>query len=106
MRLQFKEENMVEVSAAPQFFQSNINRQEVTEFNPIINPIDWNEYRKLNGIDLESIQRVYNRRALLEETEQKAKREAEALLPPEQKELLKKHKISNLKKEIAKMEGE
>jgi hypothetical protein len=43
---------------------------------------------------------------LLEETEQKAKREAEALLPPEQKELLKKHKISNLKKEIAKMEGE
>ena len=59
-------------------------------------PIDWNEYRRINGIDLEIPTEIANRRAALEEHERDTKRKAVEAMNAEHKAAFKNETIKSL----------
>ena len=62
-------------------FQYNQNNQ----YTLVAPAIDWNEYRRVNGINLEIPTEIANRRAVLEEHDKDSKRKAVEAMDAEQK---------------------
>ena len=92
--------------SAPKRIRLDGNKQfQYNQYTITAPSIDWDEYRKVNGINLGIPTQIANRRAALEEHERDAKRKAVEAMNAEQKDAFKNETIKLLKNDISKMEG-
>ena len=73
------------MSAPKRIRLDGIKQFQYNQFTLVAPSIDWNEYRRVNSINLEIPTEIANRRAVLEEHDKDSKRKAVEAMDAEQK---------------------